>query len=97
MNCATAETHGWAKAWNAPFLTSTQNCKKPLWGLDVTDQRLIDETMLEVDGTENKGNLGANAILGRQPRRRARCSRLPWANRLYRYVGASTPERCPFP
>ncbi|XP_065304682.1 enolase isoform X2 [Dermacentor albipictus] len=32
--------------------------------LDVTDQTAIDEFMLQLDGTENKGNLGANAILG---------------------------------
>ncbi|MFQ5975138.1 MAG: phosphopyruvate hydratase [Candidatus Hydrothermarchaeales archaeon] len=35
-----------------------------LEGEDVTDQRAIDTTMLELDGTENKSNLGANAILG---------------------------------
>ena len=33
-------------------------------GLDVTEQRLIDQVMIDIDGTENKGNLGANAILG---------------------------------
>merc|ERR1719384_2526198 len=33
-------------------------------GLDVSDQRAVDEAMLEADGTPNKGNLGANAILG---------------------------------
>lgn len=33
-------------------------------GLDALDQRLIDKTMIELDGSENKGNLGANAILG---------------------------------
>jgi enolase len=32
-------------------------------GLDATDQRLIDARMLEMDGTPNKANLGANAIL----------------------------------
>jgi enolase len=32
-------------------------------GLDVLDQTLIDETMIALDGTENKSNLGANAIL----------------------------------
>ncbi|MDR1358232.1 MAG: phosphopyruvate hydratase [Coriobacteriales bacterium] len=35
-----------------------------LIGLDASDQRGIDAELLEVDGTENKGNLGANAILG---------------------------------
>ncbi|WP_062078003.1 phosphopyruvate hydratase [Demequina globuliformis] len=33
-------------------------------GLDATEQRLIDQTMLDLDGTDNKGKLGANAILG---------------------------------
>ncbi|MDU1522789.1 MAG: phosphopyruvate hydratase, partial [Actinomyces sp.] len=31
---------------------------------DATDQRVIDEAMLDLDGTDNKGKLGANAILG---------------------------------
>ncbi|UJL45276.1 phosphopyruvate hydratase [Virgibacillus sp. NKC19-16] len=35
-----------------------------LVGLDVTRQNVIDSLLLELDGTENKGNLGANAILG---------------------------------
>ncbi|GIG53647.1 phosphopyruvate hydratase [Demequina activiva] len=33
-------------------------------GIDATEQRIIDQTMLELDGTDNKGKLGANAILG---------------------------------
>ena len=33
-------------------------------GLDPADQRAVDDTMLKLDGTKNKGNLGANAILG---------------------------------
>lgn len=33
-------------------------------GLEVTEQKAIDEFMLELDGTENKSKLGANAILG---------------------------------
>ena len=35
-----------------------------LVGMDATDQKLIDDTMLAIDGTPTKGNLGANAILG---------------------------------
>ena len=34
-----------------------------LKGMDVTDQRALDNKMLELDGTENKEKLGANAIL----------------------------------
>lgn len=37
---------------------------KKLKGMDVTNQQLIDETMIKLDGTEFKSNLGANAILG---------------------------------
>ncbi len=37
---------------------------KAVIGLDVTNQAGLDLTMIESDGTENKGNLGANAILG---------------------------------
>ena len=33
-------------------------------GMDAGDQRLIDQRMLDIDGTDNKGKLGANAILG---------------------------------
>src|SRR6187431_2629566 len=33
-------------------------------GLDAADQRLVDKIMIELDGTDNKGKLGANAILG---------------------------------
>ena len=70
--------------------------QEALVGLDVTDQRLIDETMLEVDGTENKGNLGANAILGVSlavARAAADCLGQP----LYRYVGGVNARTLPVP
>ena len=37
---------------------------KELIGLDITDQEAIDKKLIQLDGTENKNNLGANAILG---------------------------------
>ena len=70
--------------------------QEALVGFDVTDQRLIDETMLEVDGTENKGNLGANAILGVSlavARAAADCLGQP----LYRYVGGVNARTLPVP
>ena len=70
--------------------------QEALVGFDVTDQRLIDETMLEVDGTENKGNLGANAILGVSlavARAAADCLGQP----LYRYVGGVNARTLPIP
>ena len=57
-----------------------------LEGIDASNQRLIDETMLQLDGTENKGRLGANAILAVSmacARASATALRLP----LYRYLG----------
>src|SRR5690606_24420577 len=41
-----------------------EKISKTLIGKDVFDQRGLDNAMLELDGTENKDNLGANAILG---------------------------------
>ena len=55
-------------------------------GLESSDQTLVDNTMLELDGTENKTNLGANAILGvslANLKASACSAHLP----LYRYVG----------
>lgn len=63
-------------------------------GLCASDQRLIDLTMLEADGTDNKGKLGANAILGVSmavARAAAASHRLP----LYRYLGG--PDACVLP
>ncbi|MFC7403110.1 phosphopyruvate hydratase [Citricoccus sp. GCM10030269] len=41
-----------------------ENISEEIEGEDATDQRLIDTLMIDLDGTENKGKLGANAILG---------------------------------
>jgi len=63
-------------------------------GLCATDQRAIDLTMIEADGTENKGTLGANAILGVSmavARAAANSLGLP----LYRYLGG--PGACVLP
>lgn len=63
---------------------------------DATDQRAIDELLLELDGTPNKGRLGANAILGVSlavAKAAAAHSRLP----LYRYVGGVTANTLPVP
>ena len=64
--------------------------------LDVTDQALIDRLMIEADGTENKSNLGANAILGcslAAAHAAARASLLP----LFRYLGGVGANRLPVP
>ncbi|MFC5215348.1 phosphopyruvate hydratase [Streptomyces coerulescens] len=67
-----------------------------LRGLDAEDQPLIDETMIKLDGTRNKGALGANAILGvslATVKAAAAAHRLP----LYRYVGGVGARVLPVP
>ncbi|MEL6286507.1 MAG: phosphopyruvate hydratase [Pseudomonadota bacterium] len=67
-----------------------------LEGLDSTDQRMVDELMIEVDGTENKSRLGANAILGVSlavAKAAAESTGLP----LYRYIGGVNARILPTP
>ena len=67
-----------------------------LEGLDATDQRLVDELMIEVDGTDNKSRLGANAMLGVSlavAKAAAESSALP----LYKYVGGANARILPTP
>lgn len=65
-------------------------------GLDAEDQADLDRAMIELDGTENKGRLGANAILGvslAAAKAAAAAHRLP----LYRYVGGVNAHVLPVP
>jgi enolase len=65
-------------------------------GFDAEDQAKIDEAMIALDGTPNKGKLGANAILGVSlavAKAAAETSGLP----LYRYVGGTTARVLPVP
>ncbi len=67
-----------------------------LEGLTADDQRLVDQTMLALDGTPNKAKLGANAILGVSlavARAAADSAQLP----LYRYVGGPNAHLLPVP
>lgn len=67
-----------------------------IMGLQVTEQVCIDKILREIDGTENKSNLGANAILGVSlavAKAAAADTKLP----LYRYVGGSQACRLPVP
>jgi enolase len=57
-----------------------------LKGMDASNQRLIDATMISIDGTENKGRIGANAILA-VSMACARASALTLKTPLYRYLG----------
>ncbi|HHV68241.1 phosphopyruvate hydratase [Brucella intermedia] len=65
-------------------------------GMDAESQLLIDQTMIELDGSANKGNLGANAILGVSlavAKAAAQAAGLP----LYRYVGGANAHVLPVP
>ncbi|PKM53370.1 MAG: phosphopyruvate hydratase [Firmicutes bacterium HGW-Firmicutes-5] len=67
-----------------------------LIGMNVIDQRLLDETMIALDGTDNKSKLGANAILGvsmAAARAAAEALGLP----LYQYIGGFNAHTLPVP
>ena len=67
-----------------------------LSGFDATEQEAIDAALIELDGTPNKGRLGANAILGvslATAKAAAEASYLP----LYRYVGGTSARTLPVP
>lgn len=67
-----------------------------LIGMDALNQTEIDQTMIRLDGTENKGNLGANAILGVSmacARAAADYLEMP----LYRYLGGCNAKTMPVP
>jgi len=67
-----------------------------LYGLDSENQRGIDTILLELDGTENKAKLGANAILGTSLAV-AKASADSQAVPLYRYVGGANAHVLPVP
>ncbi len=65
-------------------------------GMDAEAQVKIDQTMIELDGTPNKGRLGANAILGvslAAAKAAAAANKLP----LYRYIGGTSARLLPVP
>lgn len=70
--------------------------REALLGMNVLEQALIDRRMVELDGTDNKGNLGANAILGVSlacAKTAAAALDMP----LYRYIGGGNAKRLPVP
>ena len=65
-------------------------------GLDAQDQRLVDETMIDLDGTKNKAKLGANAILG-VSLAVAKASAESADLSLFKYVGGNNAHILPVP
>jgi enolase len=77
-------------------LKAVENVKiisKKIIGMDVTKQEEIDSLLLELDGTENKSKLGANAILGISlavARASAQCLGIPFYKRIADMAGSNT-------
>jgi enolase len=67
-----------------------------LEGLDVTAQREIDEKLIELDGSPNKGNFGANALLG-VSLACARAAAVSLSIPLFRYIGGPSAATLPVP
>ncbi|MEN8709732.1 MAG: phosphopyruvate hydratase [Paracoccaceae bacterium] len=67
-----------------------------LAGFDATEQEAIDAAMIELDGTPNKGRLGANAILG-VSMAAAHAAADATAQPLYRYIGGTSARVLPVP
>ena len=75
---------------------STKRSAYELEGIDALDQTLIDETMIELDGTENKSKFGANAMLAvslGDGSRGGAFLEMP----LYRYIGGTNAKTLPTP
>jgi enolase len=78
------------------ILNIHQKIRPELIGMDCFMQRKIDRMMIEMDGTENKRNLGANAILG-VSLACARAAAERYGMSLYRYIGGLAAKDMPVP
>src|SRR6266702_5391473 len=74
----------------------TETIREAMVGLDATDQITLDEVMIELDGTPNKSNLGANAILG-VSLAAAKAAANAQQEPLYRYLGGVSARTLPVP
>lgn len=81
-------------------LKAVENVKEiigpELMGISVFEQNLLDQLMIELDGTANKGNLGANAILG-VSLAVAKAAALDLKMPLYKYIGGVNANTLPVP
>ncbi len=81
-------------------LKAVENVKEIIFpavrGMDAADQYTLDMKMIELDGTENKSKLGANAILG-VSMAAARAAARAYGMNLYQYIGGKTARYLPIP
>jgi enolase 1/2/3 len=73
-----------------------ETIRENIVGLEATDQIMLDELMIELDGTPNKGSLGANAILG-VSLAIAKAAAIALQQPLYRYLGGTSARTLPVP
>lgn len=73
-----------------------ERIRQELMGMNVLDQIAIDRKLVELDGTDNKGNLGANALLA-VSLACARCAATALDMPLFRYLGGTNAKRWPMP
>ena len=96
-NCATATRRHYLGKGVLQAVENVESVIAPeLEGMDAANQRLIDQTMIALDGTPNKGKLGANAILAvsmAASRAVAQTLEIP----LYRYLGGVNASVLPTP
>ena len=89
------------EAWSGKGVTKAvshvnNEISDAILGLDAADQREVDQTMIDLDGTDDKSGLGANAILGVSlavARSAAQDSGIP----LYKYIGGANAHLLPVP
>ena len=96
-SCATATRPATAaRASSRRSATSTDEIAPALYGLDASDQAGIDAVLIDLDGTPNKGQLGANAILG-VSLACAHAAAAAYDLPLYRYLGGVGARTLPVP
>ncbi|MEO9122117.1 MAG: phosphopyruvate hydratase [Burkholderiaceae bacterium] len=89
-----------SRYWGKGVLRAVENVNteisEALMGLDAQEQTFVDRTLIDLDGTESKGRLGANAILAASMAV-ARAAADDSGLSLYRYFGGSGPMQMPVP
>ena len=85
-----------ARACRRRLRTSTARSRAAVAGLDALDQAALDGRLIELDGTPNKGRLGANAILG-VSLAVAKAAAAETGQPLYRYLGGEGATTLPVP